>query len=248
MSQLVQKKIIELIEENYLRASVLFFFGIHFYNYSEKTLDQVCREKGINTKRLIKNLENPEGYKRINESSLRNYPLDLIIEYLKHSHYIFVKQKLPYLLKLVANLDNSRQDKVSRDLKFIFPFFAEDFIHHVYEEEDTLFSYILTLSSYQSKKGNISKVYWEMESNSIREFALEHTMDDDEMAGIRELTSNYTLGNSKDIHLRVIFEELKAFEKELQIHARVENQILFPKALALENEIKLKLKNVISSN
>jgi regulator of cell morphogenesis and NO signaling len=245
---LVQKKIGELIAEDYQRASVLFFFGIHFYNYSENTLEQVCREKGLNLKKLIKNLERTEGYSRIDEPVLKNYPVDLIIEYLKHSHYIFIKQKLPYLLKLISGLENKREDKVSRDLKFIFPFFAEDFIHHVYEEEDTLFSYILTLNAFQHNKASISKVYFEMEKHSIREYALEHTMDDDEMAGIRALTLNYSLPDPKDLHLLVIFEELKAFERELQIHARVENEILFPKALCMENDIRLRLKNTISSN
>jgi len=35
-----------------------------------------------------------------------------------------------------------------------------------------------------------------------------------------------------------IYTELTQFEKSLQTHARIENEILFPKAMALENQMK----------
>ncbi len=48
-----QKKINELVNENYVYASVLHYFGIKFYQYSEKTLEQVCQERGLNQQQLI---------------------------------------------------------------------------------------------------------------------------------------------------------------------------------------------------
>jgi regulator of cell morphogenesis and NO signaling len=87
-----------------------------------------------------------------------------------------------------------------------------------------------------------------MEKHSIRDYALKHSADDDEMQGIRKLTNNYTVHDQNDLHLKVIYHELKSFEKDLQIHAGIENEILFPKALALENEVSMMFKSRISQN
>ncbi|MBX9853325.1 MAG: hemerythrin domain-containing protein [Cytophagaceae bacterium] len=248
MDNIRQKRIDQIIHENYVNASALFFFGISFYNYSEKTLEQVCQEKSLDVNTVIRKLESSNASQDSDEISLNKYPLDLIIEYLKHTHHIFVKHKLPYITKLISQLDNGKIDKSAKDLKFIFPFFVEDFIKHIYEEEDTLFTYILTLHNSLHKKYNVSKLYFSMEKHSVREYALKHSTDDDEMEGIRKLTNNYSVENINDLHLKVIYLELKSFEENLRTHARIENEILFPKALALENEVNMLFKNRISSN
>jgi regulator of cell morphogenesis and NO signaling len=250
MSTIRQKLINQIVDENYIHASVLNFFGISFYNYSDKTLEQVCLEKGLNVDVVSKKLEAINIEKPEENLALHKYPVDLIIEYLKHSHHLFVKHKLPYISNLILNLDNSRIDKSIKDLKFIFPFFVEDFIKHIYEEEDTLFTYILTLYNSLSinKKPNIAKLYYAMEKHSIRDYALRHSNDDHEMQGLRNMTNNYILNDPSDMHLKVIYAELNSFESELSRHAQIENEILFPKALSLENEVSFKIKNFISSN
>jgi regulator of cell morphogenesis and NO signaling len=248
MDQTKQKLINQIVDENYVHASVLFFFGISFYNYSDKTLEQACIEKGLDVNVVVKKLESISDVKPKENFTLDKYPVDLIIEYLKHTHHIFVKQKLPYLSKLISGLDNSKIDKSTKDLKFIFPFFVEDFIKHIYEEEDTLFTYILTLYNSLTKKYNVSALYFAMEKHSIREYALQHSNDEDEMQGIKKLTNNYTLEDPSDIHLKVIYEELKSFGEELNQHARIENELLFPRALSLENEVSMKFRNRIQHN
>jgi regulator of cell morphogenesis and NO signaling len=246
MADTKQKLIDQIVDENFITASVLFFFGINFYNYSNKTLQQVCLEKGLDVNVVIKKLESI-GTDKPQLLDLDKYPLDLVIEYLKHTHQIFVKQRLPYISKLISELDNNKIDKSVKDLKFIFPFFVEDFIKHIYGEEDTLFTYVLSLFSALNKNHNISSIYYAMEKYSVREYALQHN-DEDEMKGLRQLTNNYSLDGIKDIHLKVIYQELKSFDEELTKHAQIENEILFPKALSLENEIKKQIKNRISCN
>jgi regulator of cell morphogenesis and NO signaling len=115
------KRINEIIDENYVHASVLFFFGISFYNYSDKTLEQVCMEKGLDVNTVIKSLESTSE-KPKDILALSNYPVDVIIEYLKRTHHVFVKQKLPYIAKLISHLKSATADKTVKDLKFIFSF------------------------------------------------------------------------------------------------------------------------------
>jgi len=40
------------------------------------------------------------------------------------------------------------------------------------------------------------------------------------------------------LYVKVIYSELTSFEKSLMTHARIENEILFPKAMIIENQVK----------
>lgn len=248
MGTLENRKITDLVDNNYIYASVLFYFGIEFYNYSEQTLEQVCHNKGLDVKSVVSKLENM--HQTDDAISIDEYPIDLIIEYLKHTHFLFIKQKLPYISKIIADLPDCYEGycAVVKDLKFVFPLFVEDFIHHIYQEEDTLFSYISNLKAFQKGKGNIARLYFEMEKNSLSRFASEHEEHDDEMHGIRQITNDYSMTAATPLHIKVIFEELKSLENDLRTHARVENDILFPKALMLEREVVAQIKTKIRLN
>jgi regulator of cell morphogenesis and NO signaling len=232
-------RIAELVDQNYVHAYVLFYFGIRFYEYSELTLDQVCIKMGLKTSQIVKELESPSHVYET-DLPLITYPVDLIIEYLKHSHFIFIKHKLPYIARLVENFETSHEEyqAIVRDLKMVFPLFVEDFIEHIYEEEDTLFNYIHVLE--KASRGNYSPsaLYYMMEKNSVHKFAAEHEVHDDEMEGIRKITKDYFIHPHTPLHVKVIYHELKTFEKNLVTHARIENEILFPKAMAIETKVR----------
>jgi regulator of cell morphogenesis and NO signaling len=233
------KRIGELVDENHVRAYVLFYFGIRFFDYADFTLEEVCQQKSLRIEQVIKELQSPS---HIQESDLplMSYPIDLIVEYLKHAHFIFIKRKLPYMSGLIENFTAQHPDYLSieKDLKTVFPLFVEDFIHHIYEEEDTLFSYIKALQRAEKGQYNPSKLFYQLEKNSLHHFASEHEAHDDEMEGIRKITHDYATHSETPLHIKVLYNELKDFEKNLIVHARIENEILFPKAMALENKVK----------
>ncbi|TRX51658.1 iron-sulfur cluster repair di-iron protein [Fulvivirga sp. M361] len=242
------QKITDIVDHNYVSASVLYYFGIYFYNYSEKTLEQVCLEKGLNTSLVIKELE--KSTRCDEDIELTAFPIDLILEYLRHTHYVFIKRKLPYITQLIESFepDDHRYNGIAKDLKLVFPMFVEDFIHHIYMEEDTLFTYIRMLCRCALGKENVTKIYQKMEKHSLHKYAVEHEEHDDEMRGIRKITDNYKTSPSDPLHIRVVYAELQALEQELVTHARVENEILFPKALMLEQDVKKTIKSKITLN
>ncbi|MGC4021585.1 MAG: iron-sulfur cluster repair di-iron protein [Cyclobacteriaceae bacterium] len=237
---LINKKITELVSHDHLLAHVLYSFGIPFYEYPTQTLEQVCAEKGLATEPVVKGLQlSKENFKEA-DLPLFSYRIDLIIEYLKHAHYLFIKHKLPFIHKLVLNFKagHKEYESVEKDLKILFPLFMEDFIHHIYEEEDTLFKYICTLERAAQGRYHPSRLYHAMEKHSLQQCALEHEAHDDEMTGIRKITKDYYLTADAPLHVKVIYTELIEFEKNLQAHARIENEILFPKAMLLESQVK----------
>jgi regulator of cell morphogenesis and NO signaling len=69
-------------------------------NFRNKHLNKFVLEKGLSVDLVVRELESPESIFDESELPLISYPVDLIIEYLKHTHYLFVKQKLPYIGQL----------------------------------------------------------------------------------------------------------------------------------------------------
>lgn len=244
-------KINQLVESNYSHASVLFNFGIQFYDVAELTLEEVCKQKGLNMQLIIQKLESLYKSRPVNkEISFASYPVSMVIAYLKHAHHLFIRHKLPYMLRLIERLDVSQfaDKQQAQDLQIVFPLFVQDFIKHIHEEEDTLFAYIHMLDKARHGIHNLAAVYYQIEKFSIQHFAIEHHNEDDEMSGIRDITNNYHIAPEAALHMRVIYSELQAFEEELKIHAGIEDEILFPKAMRLENEIKKLLRQKIALN
>lgn len=241
-------KITELIEKNYVFASVLYYFGIEFYDYSEHTLEQVCRERGLSMQSVMNSLES--ATRQDDLPNLNSLPVDVIIEYLKHTHYLFVKHKLPYIARLIQSLSPKEDisSTTADDLKFVFPLYIEDFIQHIYQEEDTFFSYVIQLNNALNGKFHPGKLFFMMEEQSVERFAMEHDTHDDEMVGIRNITNNYAVDAKTSLLVQVVYKELQSFEQELITHAKVENEILFPKALMIEKQVKKIWRSKISLN
>jgi len=232
-----KKKILELVEENYVFASVLHHFGINFYDYQEHNLAEICAKKGLKPELIIAGLEDVIENDHEHLQYLMSLPVDLVIAYLRHKHFSFIKHTLPYLVKLIDSYPANSEPPVINDIRILFPLFVEDFIKHIHQEEYETFSFIEEIDL--AIKGNLcfSKLFFSLKSSSIKSIATEHHKQDDVMAGIRKLTNDYQLEAGSPVLLKVIYAELQSFEKTLIIHARIENEVLYPKALLLEKEL-----------
>jgi len=250
MDSLLKSTITDLVSQNHVSASVLYYFGVKFYDYKLETLEEVCNKLGLEAKTVINSLELVVDEKGSTQHQLKAYPPELVTEYLRHAHYLFIKKRLPYISQLIDGIKdvNFRYQSLSTDLKSIFPMFVEDFIHHIYEEEDTMFSYVERLSRFMVDEKPSSEVYYLMEKFSVREFALDHEVHENEMEGFRKFTNDYQYCEEADLHIKVLFTELQRFERDLMIHAKIENEILFPKALQLEGLAKSKFHDFSKLN
>ena len=212
-------------------------FGIGFYDYQEQSFAEMCIKKGLKPELVVASLEDviEDDYEHL--QYLMSLPVDLVIIYLKHRHYFFIKQTLPYLAKLINCYPTNKEISIINEIQLVFPLFVEDFIRHMHEEESSTFHHILEID--RALKGEIifSKIFFGLKTNSIKTMTDEHSVQDDVMLAIRELTNNYALEKDSPVLLKVVYSELQSFEKHLIIHSRIENEVLFPKALLLEKEL-----------
>jgi regulator of cell morphogenesis and NO signaling len=87
-----------------------------------------------------------------------------------------------------------------------------------------------------------------LEKSPVSLLSEAHDAHDDEMEGIRKLTKGYFLPEDAPISIKVLYNELQVFEKELSVHAQIEDRLLFPKAIELEKEVLRKIKKKIRNN
>jgi len=235
------------------RALALHGYGISLFADAQTPLDAVCQRMGIVPTHLLALLEK-QAKMGTPYFAAHEMPLRLVVEYLRHAHHLFIRERIPFLLYLIGGLDvqtghtDATEQGVVQDLRLIFPLFAEEFIAHIHEEEDTLFIYIHELLRALKIPGNPGQLWLKMAKRNLGDFAAEHQVHEDEMAGIRALTNNYALVPSMSLPLQVLYFELGRFEKDLATHAHLENTILLPKALRLEGYVRgtittLALKN-----
>ncbi|TDQ16278.1 regulator of cell morphogenesis and NO signaling [Algoriphagus boseongensis] len=239
----------ELVSENYVFASVLHYFGISFYQYPTDSLEKVCKKHKVNPRQLISHLESWAEAKDPTVEELYLNPIELLVAYLKKKHYYFVRQELPFLSNLISGIQPEKEfSSLMADLRIMFPLFVQDFIHHIHEEESRLFKRIELLQDIEDGHFKIHDALTILEKDPVQHLADHHEVHDDEMEGIRKLTHDYFLEESAPLAMKVLYHELENFEKELSIHAKIEDELLFPKAVELEREALRKIRKQIRTN
>lgn len=234
-----EKTLEQVVDENYVYARALHYLGIDFFENPEKKLIDICKERRLDRKTVINSFYTFDSNSRLSFPELDKYPIELLTEYLKHAHYVFIKEKLPFIVHLVKNW------KKEEGLKYLLPEFVEDFIKHIYEEEDTTFKYIELLCDQRNGSLNAPfKLITEFNDYSLREEFEEH-QEEDEFGGIRALIASV---DPVDIHDRVLLNEIRAFDREMIYHAEIENNIFFPKAIALEESVQKRIRTLSSFN
>ncbi len=246
MNTIRNKTILELVSDNHLLAAAFHFLGIQFENHNEHTLADICKQRGWDENTITQKIDEILASNK-NAINLDVLPIDLLIEYLKHIHYIFIKQRLPFISDIIKNFEGENP-AIKAELKMVFPLFLQEFVEHIYEEEDTLFNYIILLNNADKDNAKLNKVQAKMMDNSIRHYQSDHELHDDPFKGLRRLTNNFEMDDSFDLKTRVAIAELKKLDEELHYHAKVENDILFPKALQLERKVLALLRSKIAIN
>jgi regulator of cell morphogenesis and NO signaling len=115
----------------------------------------------------------------------------------------------------------------------------KDLKQHMMKEEQMLFPFIKYLSKAEQKKSSAERPFFGTVKNPIKMMEIEHQNAGDELSGIRDLSDNYTPPDDACNTYKVCYQELKEFEEDLHQHVHLENNILFPKSILLEDKIFL---------
>lgn len=243
--QMSQLKVGELVATDYRYADVFKEFSIDFCCGGGKSLQRVCEEKGISKPALLNALNAVAISAEDAGIDFAAMGLGLLADYITAKHHTYVNNNLPlineYALK-VAHAHGQYNPEVVKIAQLWNELSAELTVH-MKKEELMLFPYIKQLDAYEAN-GNLPSAPFGSVSNPIRVMLHEHDTAGDLMKEIARLSNGYTHPEHTCNTYRVLYAKLKEFEADLYKHIHLENNILFPRAVALEQKLLSNLDKV----
>ncbi|MGO2101519.1 MAG: iron-sulfur cluster repair di-iron protein [Psychroflexus halocasei] len=241
MTQLLQKQIGELVAQDYRTAAIFSNYGIDFCCKGNRQIDEVCTKKKINTAQIEAELDAILNAKTTGEPDFKQWPLDLLADYVEKTHHRYVESKSQPLLQFLDKLckvHGARHPELFTINK-AFIELAQELASHMKKEELILFPFIKKLVQAELTNQKIDQPHFGSVENPIDMMEHEHETAGDLLRIIENETSGYQPPADACNTYRVTYAMLKEFEEDLHKHIHLENNILFPKSIQLEKRLNV---------
>lgn len=229
----------ELVAKDYRTASVFKKYSIDFCCQGNRTIEEACVKKNIDTKKVLEDLVAMMVSKSESTTDYQSWPLDLLADYIEKKHHRYVQEKTleiqPYLDK-ICKVHGERHPELLK-IKEEFNASAGELAAHMKKEELILFPFIRKMTQAKIENIKVDAAHFGTVINPIQMMMDEHTVEGNRFRKIEELSNNYTPPQDACNTYRVSFSLLKEFEQDLHLHIHLENNILFPKAIEIEKEL-----------
>lgn len=228
----------DIVAADFRAAGVFERYGIDFCCGGRQSLGEACRDADASPEAVIRDLQALPAAAG-SADDMTAWSASSLIEYIESTHHTYVRAAIPRIGGFVDKLvevHGARHPELAF-LAAAFQRLAVDLIQHMRKEERVLFPFIRDLEEHQTSHlcSTLLSPFGSVE-NPIRMMEHEHRDAGDELAAIRELTGGYVTPADGCTTYRVCMSELQAFERDLHRHIHIENNILFPKAVAMEEQ------------
>ena len=221
-------KMANLISENPSLLILMEHFDLDFIVH-DKTVGQLCAENKINENLFISFCDLYNGKNTLNCDNYTEADIETIINFLKNTHHFYKNDKSSEIRSYIEKL------YIENDLpevKLIGKFFNEyidEVTEHLDYEDQIVFPYIRQLL----QDASISKEF------SVKEYQDHHTDIESKLADLKSLLLKHIpLKENRSLRRKLLFS-LFEFEHDLTIHSLIEENLLIPLVINLENKYGL---------
>lgn len=241
MNTLEQLTVGEYVANDFRTAALFSKYGIDFCCKGNRTLEEVCAKKDINPIDLENEIQAILETKSDHAIDFKSWSPSLLIEYIVEKHHSYVEEKTPVILQFLDKLCKVHGERHPElfEINSLFKLSAGDLAQHMKKEELILFPFIQKMVKAQKENQSIQEPHFGTVENPIAMMKDEHTIEGDRFAKIATLTDGFTPPADACTTYKVAFQMLKEFEQDLHKHIHLENNILFPKAIALQEQFHL---------
>ena len=139
-------------------------------------------------------------------------------------------QLLEPLAQKVLDVHGDRRPELA-DVLSLLCALRDDMLPHMLKEEQVLFPYVTQLEA-----GNAPTPFFGTVKNPVRKMMAEHDRVGELLASLRSVTDDYTPPESACFSYRELYRRLSDFEQRTHEHIHLENNLYFPRAVALEDQ------------
>lgn len=238
MESLQNKTIGAFVAEDYRTAAVFTRYKIDFCCKGNRTINEVCEKQEIDSKELLKKIQDALLAEDSNKIDFNSWPLDLLAEYIEKTHHRYVEDKsivIMQFLNKLCSVHGANHPELFQ-INELFTECAGELAQHMKKEELMLFPFIKKMIKAKETEEDLMQPPFGTVSNPIAMMMHEHDTEGERFREIASLTNDYTAPSDGCTTYKVTFAMLKEFEENLHTHIHLENNILFPKAMVLEKE------------
>jgi regulator of cell morphogenesis and NO signaling len=216
-------------------------FKIDYCCGGDQPLNDACASAGLDVQNLLELIQQIEQAPVAGNGTpnLQKATATELIVYILDKHHVFTKDEMARLEPLAdkvvgAHGENHSELLALRDLmRQLF----EDLRPHMFKEEQILFPFIIALDKARQENRRAPFAPFGTVQNPIRMMLTEHDTAGDLLREMRKLSSDYTVPADACVSFKTFYEALEAFEQDLHQHIHLENNLLFPKAIELEEMV-----------
>ncbi len=232
-----ERSVGELVAEGLARSRVLEKYGIDYCCGGDQPLTEACVSKGISVEEVLADLNEVDSVEPATEDvDYSSMELDLLIDHIVSTHHAYLTQEMPRLAGLAQKVADAHAANDPRVLEIdsVVRALSEELTSQMGKEEEILFPFIRKLA----QTDTVPFMPFGTLANPIAAMESDHTSAGAALQRIRVLTDDYAEPDWACNTYRALLEGLRELELDLHRHIHKENNILFPKALAMENQRK----------
>lgn len=236
MTLIEKNKIGEYVAQDFRTAAVFTKYGIDFCCRGHLSLEEVCAKNELDEAQLFEELNAVLASKNDSGIDFNSWPVDLLIDYIEKTHHRYVTDKSPVInqfLDKLCNVHGSNHPELF-EIAEQFEISTKELATHMTKEEALLFPFIKEMMAATKTHETINQPNFETVNNPISTMMDEHDNEGVRYRAIAALTNNYTPPEDACNTYKVTYAMLQEFEQDLHKHIHLENNIVFPKAKALE--------------
>ena len=213
----------ELVVEVPARARVFERLGIDYCCGGRRTLDDACRERGLDPAAVAAELENSAVDPEAVDWSQRTVPE--LVDHIVDAHHGYLRSELPRLSELLAKSERAHAGEHPElpELRSTFEHLRDELEHHMADEESTVFPVC---------RRSREDTTLEATSGLLVHLEAEHAAAGALLERLSLLSGGYDTSVAACNTHRAAVDGLRELELDMHEHVHEENNILFPRVLA----------------
>ena len=212
-------------------------FHLDYCCGGHRSLGQACTEKGIEATDVLAAIAEAttDAQPAVDFSQATATEL---IRHIVRTHHAYVREELVRLLPMAAKVaaKHGPAHPEFNEIESQLQVLNQELINHLTKEELILFPYIEALDKSRSGNGNAPHACFPTVKSPIQAMMNEHEAAGAILDAMRTATGNFTPPAGACPTTAGLMDGLDAFERDLHRHVHLENNLLFPLAIAMEQE------------
>jgi regulator of cell morphogenesis and NO signaling len=225
----------DIVAADFRTAAVFERYGIDFCCGGGRPFEEACRSAAVDpadVERALDALDRSDGA----ENDVTAWSIDRLIDHIVSTHHAYVRTAMPAIQGYLARLiqaHGARHPELVR-VASVFELLSADLEQHLMKEEMVLFPYARELARTDAGGRHVLSPFGTVE-NPIRMMEREHRDAAEGLRAMRELTNGFVPPDDGCTTYAVCMAELARFERDLHRHVHLENNVLFPRTIDIEN-------------